>query len=194
VYALNPFQRLCHEQVVLDRRRTAGRLVCFRDRRQVMSEGGGLQTSSVLTQIKRDGLAGGRQAAQAEALTPPFEQLEAGSVTANRVASASTGQVAASLQFLRNYLNEDASHFSFSLNSLRHIAKFSDPVLFDTHLKFHPVPFCENLSVLFAFLAYLSSAAVTCLAKDKDVPLELEPLAVEIARCNERGRSVFQTG
>jgi len=51
------------------------------------------------------------------------------------------GRINGQLQFLRDYLNEDASHFSFSFNSMRHIVKFGDSVRFDTHLKLRCYPY-----------------------------------------------------
>ena len=90
------------------------------------------------------------------------------------------------LQVLRKYLNEDASHLNFSYNSLRHIVTFSNPVVFNTHPQFH-----KNLKMLFTFLLYVLSAAATCIAQDKSVPLETEPLAVDVANYRVRGSSTF---
>jgi len=102
------------------------------------------------------------------------------------------GRINGQLQFLRDYLNQDASHLNFSFHSLRHIVAPGDPVVFNTHPQFHAHSFRENLKLLFTFLSFVLSAAVVCLAKTKDVSLQIEPLAIDAARFVDKGRSVFQ--
>lgn len=95
------------------------------------------------------------------------------------------------LQFLRDYLNEHASHLSFSFHSLRHIVKIGDRTAFETCPQFRAESFRQNLGMLFLFMSYLLSATVTCIAKDKNVQLETEPLAVAAAQCIDRGRAAL---
>lgn len=100
-------------------------------------------------------------------------------------------RIGGKLQFLREHLNQHASHLSFSFHSLRHIVKIGDRIEFDTCPQFHAESFRHNLRMLFLFMSFLLSATVTCIAKDNNVQLEAEPLAIATAECIDGGRSVF---
>ena len=96
------------------------------------------------------------------------------------------------VQHLRDYLNEDASHFSFSFDSLRHVVTPGDPVALNIHPRFHAHSFRENLKSLFTFLSLVLSAAVGCLAKTRHLSLEREPLATDVAKSIRKGCLLFQ--
>ena len=55
--------------------------------------------------------------------------------SAGKIAKRINGQ----LKFLRDYLNEDASHLNFSFDSLRHIVEPGNPVVINTHPRFDAV-------------------------------------------------------
>jgi hypothetical protein len=96
------------------------------------------------------------------------------------------------LKFLRDYLNKDASHLNFSFNSLRHMIEPGNPVVINSHPRFHAASFRENLRILTTFLMFVLTAAVVCLTKTNGSSLESEPLAVDVARFVNKARLVFQ--
>lgn len=93
---------------------------------------------------------------------------------------------------LRKYLNDNASHFKFRYDSLRHMLDFSSGARFRIVQPFRAGVLRVNLGHLFCFLTFLAIEAVNCLTETGHMPVSAEALGARIDECRCRGLGVFR--
>jgi len=93
---------------------------------------------------------------------------------------------------LRRYLNDNAAHFGFTPDALRHMLDFNAGAKFRIVQSFRAGVPTINLGHVFCFLTLLAFESVNCLAKTEHMPVSAQALLGRIERCRDNGVSLFK--
>jgi hypothetical protein len=106
----------------------------------------------------------------------------------NKVPSAGEVAKAVNGKFkkLREFLNENASHLSISIDSLMHLIDWTDRT-FKPKQKYSETVLRKNLSTLFYFISFLIVSTVNCLDK---CGCQSETLVQKINQWRDRGQKI----